>query len=563
MLQMNRTGRASAVIHTLSASVLAMSAVMAHADAIGPLNDWERAEESYELRIDAAKRQLRAPFVAHPDNGDEARYADRINSYSKGLPHDDNGVVDAAAYQALHDALSSGEPADFEAIPMGIGQKKLRNPQAAYSYTLEGQDSHKYTMPAAPSMGSAWNAADSIEVLWQALTRDVPFNQYDSDPLIAQAVADMNRYSDYRGPLAGGQVTPGTLFRGIGPGEDVGPYVSQFMLQDIPYGAQKIQQRYQVPVAGNDHLTDWDEWLHIQRGGNPTGATTVTFDPVTRYIRNGRDLGQYVLKDHINQAYMNASLILNGYGSAARSETNPYSGSATQAIGPLFSRNHAMDFLSRVAMASQNVAWYQKWLVHRRARPEVFFGRVHKHLTDPAISYDINPELLASPALVLTQAANGSYLLPTATPNGSPLHPSYPAGHAVMAGAAVTMLKAFYKGDFEIPNPKVPNADGTALDPYTGPALTIEGELNKLASNISLGRDTAGVHYRSDGDLGLVLGEDLAISVMQDLVDTYNEDFEGFRFNRFDGTPVHIVKANCSGHRHESGHHSRGHHCGH
>jgi hypothetical protein len=86
-----------------------------------------------------------------------------------------------------------------------------------------------------------------------------------------------------------------------------------------------------------------------------------------------------------------------------------------------------------------------------------------------------------------------------------------------MAGAAVTMLKAFFKGSFVIPDPVVPNEDGTALAAYEGPALTVEGELNKLASNIALGRDTAGVHYRSDGDLGIVLGEELAISVLKDL----------------------------------------------
>ena len=128
------------------------------------------------------------------------------------------------------------------------------------------------------------------------------------------------------------------------------------------------------------------------------------------------------------------------------------------------------------------------------------------------------------------------------TASGSPLHLSYPAGHATMAGAAVTVLKAFYKGSFIIPAPKVPNADGTALVTYSGPALTIEGELNKLASNISLGRDIAGVHYRSDGDYGIVLGEELAISVLQDLVNTYHEEYTGFTFNRFDGRPVTISK---------------------
>jgi hypothetical protein len=173
----------------------------------------------------------------------------------------------------------------------------------------------------------------------------------------------------------------------------------------------------------------------------------------------------------------------------------------------------------------------------------VFFARVHKRLTDASLPYPVHTELLTSPALNLTANRFGSYLLPMAAPAGSPLHPSYPAGHATMAGAAVTMLKAFYKGSYVIPNPKMPNADGTALLAYTGPALTVEGELNKLASNISLGRDIAGVHYRSDGDLGMVLGEELAISVLKELVNTYNEDFAGFSFNRFNGTPITISKA--------------------
>jgi len=82
--------------------------------------------------------------------------------------------------------------------------------------------------------------------------------------------------------------------------------------------------------------------------------------------------------------------------------------------------------------------------------------------------------------------------------------------------------------------------DGTGLVAYVEPELTIEGELNKLASNISLGRDIAGVHYRTDGDLGIVLGEQVAIGVLQDYVNTFNENFEGFKFNRFDGSAVVI-----------------------
>lgn len=530
---------------TLAFSAVFASAVFGplSADVIGPQKAHQRANEAYRIRHEAALRNLNTPLPSHPDNRDELRYPDRINSYTKGLPHDANGVVLPYAYNSLYRALSTGRNSDFEAIPLGApGGNRFRNPQSAYAYLLEGVDSHAFTMPAAPEFSSAWQAAEAAEVLWQALTRDVPFDQYGSDPLIAQAIADMNRYSDYRGPRAGGGVTANNLFRGVGVGETVGPYISQFLLLQVPAGAHRIDQKYNVPVAGNDHLTLWNEWLRIQNGNRPSGVTTELTDPTPRYLRNGRDLGRYVFRDYINQGYLNAALILNSFGAGAISESNPYNASATQAEGPLFGVNHALDVLSRVGMSSQHVAWYQKWLVHRRARPEVFFARVHKRMTDATTPYPVHAELLTSPALAMTGNKFGSYLLPMATPGGSPLHPSYPAGHASMAGAAVTVLKAFYKGSFTIPAPRVPNADGSALVAYSGPALTIEGELNKLASNISLGRDTAGVHYRSDGDYGMVLGEDLAISVLQDLVNTYNEEYTSFRFNRFDGRPVTISK---------------------
>lgn len=511
------------------------------ADAIGPLTPNQRASEAYKLRHQAAQKIITEPQVPHPNNGDEA-LPGKVNSYSKGLPHDANGVVDPVAYQALIDALSSGNPADFDNIPVGVGDKGLRNPQAAYTYLTEGKDPHALAMPAAPTMDSAQQASEAIEVMWQALTRDVPYANYDTDPLIAEAVSDMNHFSDFRGPKENGQVTTGTLFRGVGQRETVGPYISQFLLKPIPYGATTIEQKYQVPVAGNDHLTSYAEWLHIQNGGNPTGVTSVTFQTKNKYIYNGRAMAQFVLKDFVNMAYLGAARIIGGFGSGVYDPNDPYKNLKAEDRSPLFGVNHAIDYLSRVSMASQNVAWYQKWLVHRRARPEVFFGRVHNHITNPAISYNFHPELFTSTALPKVFQTNNTYLLPTATPNGSPLHPTYPAGHAVMAGAAITMLKAFFNGDFEIPNPVMPSANGNSLVAYNGPPLTIEGELNKLGSNISLGRDIAGVHYRTDGDWGMELGEAYAISVLQELVKTYNEDFAGFTFHKFDGTPMLISK---------------------
>ncbi|MDH5392323.1 MAG: vanadium-dependent haloperoxidase [Gammaproteobacteria bacterium] len=520
-------------------SITFSNTVLAHD---GDSDKSERAYKAYKLRTRAALRNFLEPVPDQPSNGDERRYSNRLNSFSKGLPHDDNGLVEAGAFQLMLDAVESGQSADFEMIPKGVaGGYGLRNPLAAFSYLLEGKDPHSFAMPAAPAFDSAWQASDAVEVMWQALTRDVPFSDYAGSALIADAVADMNSMSDYRGATVNGVINSQSLFRGIGVGETTGPYISQFLLMQVPYGATKVDQKYNVPVAGNDHLINYDEWLHIQKGGKPTGVTAVRYEAESRYIYNGRAMAQYVLKDFVNQAYLNAAQIMRNFGAAAYDKNDPYNGSV-QARSPLFGNNHAVDLLSRVSMSSQNVAWFQKWLVHRRARPEVFFGRVHNHLTKQAVSYPLHDDVLSSGSLGKVFAANGNYLLPTATPKGSPLHPTYPAGHSVMAGAAVTMLKAFFNGEYVIPDPVMTSQDGKSLLPYTGAELTIEGELNKLASNISLGRDIAGVHYRTDGDLGIVLGEEFAISVLRELVQTYSEDFKGFSFNRFDGTAMLISK---------------------
>src|SRR5215831_1467363 len=77
---------------------------------------------------------------------------------------------------------------------------------------------------------------------------------------------------------------------------------------------------------------------------------------------------------------------------------------------------------------------------------------------------------------------------------------AYPEGHGTVVGACVTMLKAFFNESFVIPNPVEASSDGFSLTAYTGPSLTVGGELNKLAANVSIGRDIAGVHWRSDGD---------------------------------------------------------------
>jgi len=85
--------------------------------------------------------------------------------------------------------------------------------------------------------------------------------------------------------------------------------------------------------------------------------------------------------------------------------------------------------------------------------------------------------------------------------------------------------------------------DGLSLMTYGGAdagQITVNGEINKLASNIGLGRNFAGVHWRTDYSDGLRLGEAVALSILTDQREIYGEEFSGFAIQRFNGASVTV-----------------------
>lgn len=154
--------------------------------------------------------------------------------------------------------------------------------------------------------------------------------------------------------------------------------------------------------------------------------------------------------------------------------------------------------------------------------------------------YPIHSDVFNSKAASKVFNKTGSYLLPMAYPEGSPAHPSYPAGHPAIAGACVTVLKAFFKESFLLPNPVQARADGLVLLPVSDQPLTIGGELNKLAANIGFGRNFAGVHWRSDITESLILGETVALNILENVKTTCNKNFAGFALTKFDGTTITV-----------------------
>ena len=169
-----------------------------------------------------------------------------------------------------------------------------------------------------------------------------------------------------------------------------------------------------------------------------------------------------------------------------------------------------MPFLCLLGEAKQRAckaAWYAKWFVHRALRPEEFGGLVHMTKTGQATT-----PCTATSAEVAGIAErfskNGTYFLPLAFPEGSPQHPltrrSCDDGRGVRHDPQGRLRRKPLVHHLPDNGAIVTaNADGRSLVPYTGSDadhITINGEINKLASNIGQARDFAGIHWRSDSD---------------------------------------------------------------
>lgn len=559
----------------------------------------ERRLSARDVRVKAADLASERRYEDHANNNDEVAYPTRplVGNYSKSLKHDSLGDPDPASYASLLRALESRDPADFEEIQLGSpstgAAKKLTNPQSGLAFDVVGPDPQEVTIPPAPRFESEIAAHEMGELYWMAVARDTYFGAYTGDAavtgsIVKRAIASLNdEFPRYGGTVP---VTAQNLFRGIYPGEQVGPYVSQFLLKGntdprkpdglgrdadegfVSYGSRVIDQRL-IPAAANvDYLTSFNDWLDVQNGADRRG--TDTFDTTRRFIRNLRDGTTFVHFDQVLDAWYNAAWILmseptgnqlvfvNGTGRPQidlefpKDPGNPYDppgtamDSRTQVGFATFGPTHLLQVLGEVLGRALRAVWFQKWFVHRRLRPEEYGGRVDNWIAGRR-EYPIHASIknsLVSGGLAPYCGQAGerfpTYLLPQAYPEGAPTHPAYGAGHATGSGALATILKAFFDESTPIENPVLASSDGLSLLPYTGAdagQMTVGGEINKLAGNIALFRNAAGVHWRSDYTESLVFGEAIAIRMLQEMSLGFNEDDAFFELTKFDGTRIRIL----------------------
>lgn len=409
------------------------------------------------------------------------------------------------------------------------------------------------------------------------------------------------------------------IFRGHTPGERKGPYLSQFLLMgnqhlaqphtedegQLQYGSIRADLRVRVAKLPDqttgvprDYMTNWNEWLDVQNGANV--RDTQEYEPnAFRFIATPRDLATYVHFDALYEAYLNACLWLLNVGAPVDPNFRHLLGSTRHTEGfALFGGPQILSLMTEVATRGLKAVRYQKFNSHIRLRPEALAGLIaarsgsampagdaehHVALLLGELDQTLGGSNIISLIEALNQAQNqerpANYptpqtglaniddlpLLPMAFPEGSPMHPSYGAGHATVAGACVTILKAFFDedaclardqtsggvkavtasditaGNFS-PVAFVPNDDGSSLND-NGTAfgfLRLGDELNKLAANISIGRNMAGVHFYSDYIDSLRMGEEIAIGILQEQSIMYSKDPFNVSLTTFDGHRVVI-----------------------
>ena len=554
---------------------------------------------------------VRVPVVQTP-NGDTSQVVGvgketvvGLGSFHKSLPHNAFGEVDPAAFHDLVTRLADPHD-DLEGVASGARDAdKLVNPLAARAREGLGPEPGWCTMPPAPRFASASTAAEMTELYWMALMRDVSLDQIWSGahPDVAAAIADLQAPfvaavgSGDPGRLRLGLDVPDmppwtakNLFRIGLPGELDGPMVSQLFMHDVRYGTQLIVQKQRTYKAGRDYLTDHASWLRAQDAGldgdghgygDDNGASPCDdptyFEPgagglAWRRIATMRDLARFVNKDALHQAYFNAALLLDAWG-APVDPRNPYvSGlSRSRGFGTL-GGPHLLALVSEVASRALKAVWHQKWSVHLRARPEAYAGALHMQEIGIAAgkrAYGLPTTAASSVAGQRVRAKYGTLFLPMAFSAGSPVHPAYGAGHATVAGACVTILKAWFDEDAKlvdvIAGKKHPltcdavylvdpglrltaapdGTGGSAPSPLAADdaaKLTVGGELNKLAANVAMGRSMGGVHWRSDNTRSLRLGQKIATFILHKMIAEVAEPGAALSFRSFGGEAIQIRK---------------------
>lgn len=320
-----------------------------------------------------------------------------------------------------------------------------------------------------PAIDSAITAAETLEVGLMALLRDRSLADLAPDP---EHAAILNAIAPTVFPR-----DPAGLFR-LQPA-DRSPRVGQLLTRPVPTGWSLIGFWPKIRTGSYGAIaSEWHAW---QDGFIPAPQQ---FDFNDLRI-NGRSLASLV---HQDAPFLIPLLVSQQLLAAKAPLSNRFPILLNEA--PFVAGGGAVALQCAIAapcQAAMHDAWRYKWSLSR-PRPD--------QLWRLGMEGNLHPDFLAKGRPIIDLV--GPYLSSTYA-EGAPIHSDYPSGHAVLAGASFTVLKAWFANG---PIPVLGN---------------LHAELDLMAWHMAVGRSWAGIHTRSSLLAGLALGEAHAVAYLNAL----------------------------------------------
>jgi len=542
----------------------------------------------YKTRADVNVQDVSGTFK-FPSNNDVNTVPYYTAMYRKSFNKGSDNIVNGTAWRTYLQSVTGNVDAATQIAYAGGTNPGTSSP---YQFSL-GDRSHysKYNIPHPPKFHSNQLATEMVEMYWAALIRDVAFTNWSTDPLVAQACAELTSFgADFKGPKNAGVVTPATFLSVGNVWQLPGPRLSQFVFMNLfpvssgGLASQVIQKvRYFVPGMVSNKIwalntTDWNQSpaITLHKTGNAAEAGPVRVAAAAaRYCTYPRDYMSYMVGGQAAVINTMASLNTIG-GSVGPNQLNPNNNGPQPTIpadvpagdGPF---NFAANCFEIMGLASNVRVFSQIWKhTYLRARPEEIGIEVQRTLglvTPAGIAAAIgggfpgafapsavytNPLLLLSQALNLTYAAQSSYFLSTSSQFGCPADPAYPSGHLTSTTMMWTIFKALinHTGTLPCQQPD-PATNFTTLASCTlfgGPAtVNAHDEINKWIANAAMHRMLVAIHYRSDVEESIATVEQVAIDFLKDYALTVRNalptstNLSGFRFKLFNGTLYDVL----------------------
>lgn len=263
------------------------------------------------------------------------------------------------------------------------------------------------------------------------------------------------------------------------------------------------------PFQKKNYMDNFEDWLRVQKG---YVISSFSFSDILRKekeenknIITGRDLALFVYEKENDSLEFFLQLAHKLFKKLEKQEetkdikyksNNPYIKLKNRDSNLDFGKYGIYSLLTQAAERALKYASYLKWNICLIPRPE-------------ELAFYLTKEKEKKNVRFLSQVY----------PEGSNVSPSYPCGKISVVAACCTILKAFFSGNGE---------------------TNLDEELNLLIHNWSLGTLLSGTNYPTDVKDGIILGEQVGISILNSSLKTYTEDFKGFYFTSFNNEEVYV-----------------------